>query len=40
MSGHKEMVAVGTERDGDGFERGRIGRTWRAGVGVVDVPGL
>lgn len=38
MSGHKEVVAVGTERDGDGFERSRIGSSWRAGVGVVDVP--
>ena len=28
VSGHKEMVAVGTERDGDGFERSEIGRTW------------
>lgn len=38
VSGPKEVVAVGTERDGDGFERRRIGSSWRAGVGVVDGP--
>ena len=27
-SGHKEMVAVGSEKEGGGLERSRVGKTW------------